>query len=204
MHQNGYVKLPPGKLANAVTWLEIADPAPAGVAPPAGMSLRRLGPADAALFHKLYRDIGSDWLWAGLVAKGEAELAQRLARPDLSNFAAMAGDQPVGLLELEFAEDAAEVVYFGFIPTFVGKGAGRWLMDEAKRIARDKHTRRLWLHTCNFDHPGALAFYGKQGFAVTDVGYEIMDDPRASGLLPADAAPHVPFIPPASSPPRPR
>jgi GNAT superfamily N-acetyltransferase len=204
MHQNGYVKLPPGKLANAVTWLEIPDPAHTGIAPPAGMSLRRLRSGDAALFHKVYRDIGRDWLWAGLVDKSLAELATRLARSDLASFAAISGDEPAGLLELEFTDDSAEVVYFGIVPALVGKGVGRWLMDEAKRISREKHARRLWLHTCNFDHPGALAFYRRQGFSVTAVGYEIMDDPRASGLLPQDAAPHVPFIPPASSPPRPR
>ncbi len=204
MHQNGYVKLPPGKLANAVTWLELIDPAPVGIAPPAGMRLQRLTPDDSALFHRLYREIGRDWLWAGLIDKSESQLAARLARTDLASFAAIADNDAIGLLELEFADDAAEIVYLGVHPARVGKGVGRWLMDEAKRIAQGNAARRLWLHTCNFDHPGALAFYRSQGFAVTAVGYEIMDDPRALGLLPKDAAPHVPFIPPASAPPRPR
>jgi GNAT superfamily N-acetyltransferase len=194
MHENGYVILPPGKLANAVIWLEIIDPAPQGISAPAGLAMRRLGPADAALFHKLYRDIGRDWLWAGLVAKSEAEIAERLSTPGLASFAAEADGVPAGLLELETTPEGVEVVYFGFAPAFIGKGAGAWLMDEAKRAARESGAKRLWLHTCSFDHPKAPAFYKRQGFRIYAAGYEIMDDPRLLGLLPRDAAPHVPLI----------
>ncbi len=194
MHENGYVILPPGKLANAVTWLEIMDPAPQGIAAPPGLAMRRLGASDAALFHQLYRDIGRDWLWAGLIDKSEGEIAARLQRPDLASFAAEADGQPAGLLELETTADGMEVVYFGFAPAFIGRGAGAWLMDEAKRIARESGARRLWLHTCNFDHPKAPAFYQRQGFRIYAAGYEIMDDPRLLGLLPRNAAPHVPLI----------
>jgi GNAT superfamily N-acetyltransferase len=194
MHTNGYHILPPGKLANAVTWLEIIRPELANVPPPAGMALRRLGPEDANVFHALFRDIGRDWLWAGLIDKSEAEIAARLARTDLVSCAALAYGRPVGMLDMEVSADGMEVVYFGFVPAFVGKGAGAWLMDEAKRLAREAGVRRLWLHTCNFDHPRAVAFYKRQGFRIYAVGYEIMDDPRALGLLPRDAAPHVPFL----------
>jgi GNAT superfamily N-acetyltransferase len=196
MHANGYRILPPGKLANAVTWLEIDAPRPAGVAAPMGFALRRLRPPDAALFRRLFRQVGKDWLWAGLIAKSEAEIAERLARSDLAAYAAEADGTAVGLLEVETTADGMEVVYFGFVPSFTGRSAGAWLMDEAKRLARDAGASRLWLHTCNFDHPKAVAFYKRQGFRIYAVGYEIMDDPRALGLLPRDAAPHVPFVEP--------
>jgi GNAT superfamily N-acetyltransferase len=194
LHADGYVKLPPGKLANAVTWLELDDPSPAGIAAPEGLALRRLGPADAVAFHALYRAVGTDWLWAGLIGNSESEIAARLARPDIMSFAAEVDRAGVGMLDLEVAGTAAEVVYFGFVPAFTGKGAGVWLMDEAKRIVREAGLKRLWLHTCNFDDPRALPFYRKQGFRITSVGYEIMDDPRVLGLLPKTAAPHVPLV----------
>jgi ribosomal protein S18 acetylase RimI-like enzyme len=193
MHKNGYVKLPPGKLANAVTWLEIVAPRPAGVAPPGGMTLRKLGPADAALFHRLYRDIGRDWLWSAFIAQSEAEIAARLGRADILSCAAQAAGELIGMLDMEITAEGLEIVNFGFAPAFTGKGAGAWLMDEAKRLCAEAGVPRLWLHTCNHDHPKALAFYRRQGFHITAVGYEVMDDPRASGLLPRDAAPHVPL-----------
>ncbi len=194
MHQNGYVQLPPGKLANAVTWLEIAAPRPEGLPSKDGLKLRRLGPRDAGAFRALYRAVGCDWLWAGLLARGEAEIALRLARPEVISFAADAGGEAVGMLDIEISGEGAEVVYFGFVPAWTGKGHGAWLMDEAKRLAQAAGQRRLWLHTCTFDHPGAVAFYRRQGFSIYAVGYEVMDDPRLAGLLPRDAAPHVPLL----------
>lgn len=194
MHQNGYVQLPPGKLANAVTWLEVLAPAPSGLAAPDGLALRRLGPRDAELFQTLYRDIGQDWLWAGLIDKSAGDIALRLSRPDILSFVAETAGRPVGMLDLEVSGSGAEVMYFGFLPSWTGRGAGAWLMDEAKRLSQAAGQRRLWLHTCNFDHPRAVAFYRRQGFTVYATGYEIMDDPRALGLLPRDAAPHVPMV----------
>ena len=49
------------------------------------------------------------------------------------------------------------------------------------------------LNTCTLDHPAALAFYQKRGFAITHSEVDIVDDPRLVGLLPRDAAPHVPL-----------
>jgi GNAT superfamily N-acetyltransferase len=193
MSKNGYIKLPPGKLANAVTWLEIADPRPEGVLAPAGLALRKLGPGDAVLFHRMYRDIGRDWLWAGLAAASEAAIAARLGRPDILSFAVLDAGVAAGMLDMELSADGVEIVYLGFIPGWIGRGAGSWLIDQARGIAAEAGGR-LWLHTCNFDHPQALAFYRRQGFRVTNVGYEIMDDPRLLGLLPMDAGPHVPLI----------
>jgi ribosomal protein S18 acetylase RimI-like enzyme len=194
MTRNGYVKLPRGKLVNAVVWLEIAAPRPAGLAAPAGMALRMLGPRDAALFHRLYREIGRDWLWSAFVGMSEADIAARLARADIASGIAEADGAAVGMLDMELTGEGLEIVYFGLVADFIGRGAGAWLMDEAKRIAAEMQVRRLWLHTCHYDHPKALAFYRRQGFRIIDLGYEIQDDPRADGLLPRDAAPHVPVV----------
>jgi hypothetical protein len=53
---------------------------------------------------------------------------------------------------------------------------------------------RLWVHTCTLDHPGALAFYVRSGFRPYRRQVEVADDPRLSGALPRNAAPHVPII----------
>jgi GNAT superfamily N-acetyltransferase len=196
---NGYTKLPPGKIANSVTWLELTDLSPRDIAAPVGFSLRQLSSQDAALHRKLYRAVGTPWLWAGLISKSEADIAAYLAREDILSFVAFDGDTPVALLDLDAAqkdatETGVEVSYFGFIPSHTGKGAGAWLMAEAVRITAENGANRLWLHSCNFDHPGAVAFYARQGFRIYAQGFEIMDDPRHVGLMPKDAAQHVPMM----------
>jgi hypothetical protein len=53
---------------------------------------------------------------------------------------------------------------------------------------------RVWLHTCSFDHPAALAFYQRAGFRPFRRQIEIADDPRLDGTVPRSAAAHVPII----------
>ena len=192
---NGYYQLPPGKLANAVTWLELRDLAPQPVPAPEGFELRRLNAAEVFLHRSIYRTIGEPWLWSGLLQKSEAEMVDYLSDPLVQSYVVFDKDQPIGLLDLESdPEDGMEIVYLGVLPAYTGQGRGYWLMREAIRIARETGEQRLWLHTCNFDHPTALAFYQKQGFTIYAQGFEIMDDPRHDGLMPKASAPHVPFL----------
>jgi GNAT superfamily N-acetyltransferase len=191
---NGYYQLPPGKMANAVTWMELTDLSRPVEPAPDGYVLRRLGREDATLHRKLYRDIGEPWLWSGLLMKSKGEMEAYLADPKVLSFAAFDGGKAIAMLDLEVSHEGIEIVYFGLAPAYTGKGAGGWLMAETIRITREAGQSRLWLHTCNFDHPRAISFYQKQGFAIYAQGFEIMDDPRRGGLLPKGAAPHVPRL----------
>jgi hypothetical protein len=65
-------------------------------------------------------------------------------------------------------------------------------MNHAQSIAWAAPIERFWLHTCTLDHPGAIAFYRRSGFAPYKLGVEIADDPRLTGALPRDAFPDVP------------
>ena len=44
------------------------------------------------------------------------------------------------------------------------------------------------------DHPSALGFYRAQGFVPFARAVETFPDPRLTGHLPRDAAPHVPLL----------
>jgi GNAT superfamily N-acetyltransferase len=191
---NGYYQLPPGKMANAVTWMELKDLLRPAEPAPAGFTLRQLRKADATLHRKLYRDIGEPWLWSGLLMKGKSEMEAYLADAKVLSFAVFENSKAIGMLDLETSHEGVEIVYFGLAPAHTGMGAGGWLMAETIRIVREAGHSRLWLHTCNFDHPKAIVFYQKQGFAIYAQGFEIMDDPRRDGLLPKSAAPHVPRL----------
>jgi hypothetical protein len=50
------------------------------------------------------------------------------------------------------------------------------------------------VHTCTLDHPAALGFYRRHGFVPTKRTIETFPDPRLLGVLPADAAPHIPCL----------
>lgn len=67
-------------------------------------------------------------------------------------------------------------------------------MTAALEHAWKPDTRRVWLHTCTFDHPGALRFYRKCGFEPYQRGLEIFNDPRLNGTLARTAAAEVPLL----------
>ncbi len=193
---DGYTDLPVGKLATLVTYLAMtAPPDRAPAKAPADVAIHPFTP-DRESYRALFRAIGEDWLWTGRLRLSDEALDALLADPGFERFALFEDDRPIGLLELDFrAQDACELAYFGLVGDAVGKGKGRFLMDFAILRAFARPISRFFVHTCNFDHPGALAFYRRSGFTPYKLAIEIMDDPRHEGLLPEGAAAHVPFIP---------
>jgi GNAT superfamily N-acetyltransferase len=59
-----------------------------------------------------------------------------------------------------------EIVYFGLLPRFVGRGLGGQLLTAAVQRAWQRTTVRVWLHTCTLDHPRAVANYLARGFRL--------------------------------------
>ena len=99
------------------------------------------------------------------------------------------------MLELDFRRaGVAEISFFGFVTELTGKGHGGWLMAHALSIGWRKDIERMWVHSCTLDHPGALGFYRRHGFAPFERAIETFADPRLAGILPRDAASHIPLL----------
>ncbi len=197
--ENGYFQLPPGRIANAVTWMERTGNTPIGVGAPAEFATHKLTGAEFSRYRRLFAAVGEPWLWSGHLIHPESALRARLESPAYEMHAATLAGRDVGILELDFSaqsegETGAEITFFGLMPGEGRRGFGRALMNTAIALALARGVERLWLHTCNFDDPAAIPFYTACGFAVYAQGFEIMDDPRVQGLLPAHAAPHVPML----------
>ncbi|MFN0264557.1 GNAT family N-acetyltransferase [Tepidamorphus sp. 3E244] len=194
---NGLTELPHGMIASIATMLEMKAP-PKGFAPmrsPFGYSLERLKGADVDRYLTLYRDIGGPWLWYSRLILPEDELRAILDDPRVEAYAMTGGGRDVGILELDNrVSGETELAFLGLTPKRVGAGFGRYLMSEAINRAFMRGIRRLWVHTCTLDHPKAIDFYKASGFEPYAIGIEIADDPRVTGLLPRDTAPHVPII----------
>ena len=81
-----------------------------------------------------------------------------------------------------------ELAYCGLLPSHLNQQLGgtllRYGIDQAFRHNPD----RVWLHTCNLDHPNAVAIYEHLGFSIYDREEVIIDDPRAIGLIPKHVA----------------
>jgi GNAT superfamily N-acetyltransferase len=192
--------VPPGQIATIVTSLEMTAPPRPQPAPPSPLQLARWTAPALAKYRALFRRIGEPWLWFSRLVMGDAELEGIIHNPHVEIFAVT--DRrgiEVGILELDFREAAtAELSFLGLIPELAGKGHGRWLMARALGLAWRPGIERVWVHTCTLDHPSALGFYRAQGFVPFTTAVEIFADPRLAGVLPREAAPHVPLLDPAS------
>lgn len=202
---SGYTDLPPGKVAMIVTYLEMrARPLTRPVSRP-DLSLLRLPEPDPDAYRRLFRRIGDDWLWFGRLEADDRDLSALLTRPGYEVHVCQKRgvEDPVGLLELDFTGGSqVELAYFGLVPEEIGNGAGRWLMNEAlARVWSRPGVERLFVHTCTADSPQALGFYRASGFTPYKRAIEIADDPRLTGLLPREAAGHVPVIAPGGTEP---
>ena len=91
-------------------------------------------------------------------------------------------------------EGEIELVQFGLMPEFIGQGLGKHLLQWTIDKAWSYRPRRFWLHTCTLDHPNALGFYQRTGFAPYERKVEVYDDPRSLGITRRDAAPRVPLL----------
>ena len=193
---DGYYDLPRGTLPNVVTFLEMHACPPARPDPPnVRARLRRVEHPERAWYRALYHHVGDAYLWYSRLALDDDGLQAVIGDPRVEIYAVHCDGRDEGVLELDFrASEACEIAYFGLADALVGRGIGRWLMNRTLEIAWAHPIRRLWVHTCTLDHPGALPFYMRSGFIPYKRQLEFARDPRLVGLVPRDAAPQVPMI----------
>ena len=192
-----YTPVPTGQIATIVTSLEMTAKPPLRPMPQTELQLKRWEAPSPEKYRALYRRVGEPWLWFSRLIMADAELTAIIHDPKVKIWAVtdLRGVE-VGILELDFREERqCEISFFGLIPELNGKGHGRWLMAMALQLGwAGEGVERLWVHTCTLDAPSALGFYRKSGFLPYQRQIETFADPRLSGHLPMDAAPHLPVI----------
>lgn len=193
LNLDGYTDLPAGKIAAVVTYLEMPERLAALPAEP--LPLRPVPTPDITWYRGLYARIGLDWLWTSRLAMADAALAAILHDPGNALFVAEGATGDIGIVELDRRNpEDVEISFFGLVPQATGQGLGPRMMAAALHEAWRPETRRVWLHTCTLDHPGALTFYRRCGFAPYRRAIEVLDDPRVTGRIPREAAPRIPVI----------
>jgi GNAT superfamily N-acetyltransferase len=196
MLTNGYHSIPSGKLANVQTFLEMRERPELPLAPESTQwRLERLSKPDLARYRAVVHRVGDEYLWGARLSMTDEQLADFLADPRVEAYILTTDHGDEGVLELDFrVQGECELTLFGVASRLLGTGAGRWLINRGIEIAWSHPIGRFWLHTCTLDHPNALAFYQRSDFRPFKRDVEIYDDPRVTGLVRRDAAPHVPIL----------
>jgi len=116
----------------------------------------------------LYRLVGEDWEWTDKQSWSADDWKAYAENDNLRTWVAYFRGSPAGYYELQQQPGGnVEIAYFGLAPKFIGRGFGGYRLTHAIRSAWDwEGTRRVWVHTCTLDHPGALHNYQARGLKI--------------------------------------
>lgn len=132
-----------------------------------GLEIRQAEVPSPEFNRFLYTAVGGDWHWIDRLNWTYDQWLESAGRPELETWVAHISGTPAGYFELEQqSEGDIEIVHFGLLPQFIGKGLGGHLLTVATERAWQMGASRVWVHTCTLDHPGALDNYRARGFRV--------------------------------------
>lgn len=157
-------------VATKTTYLEMLA-APEGAADPPREDLsvsRKVRPTVEEYLY-LYNSVGRDYQWIdrNLMAPDELEVILRNELIEVHELSV--GDRSAGFAELDRRRDQqVELAYFGLFPEFIGQGIGKYFLQWVVERAWSYQPRRVWVHTCDLDHPAALPNYQRAGFQIYD------------------------------------
>ena len=180
-------RIPRGKLEMVITHLEMTSRPVRPHAPHRGekLALMRAEQPTASFYRFLYNTVGGPWLWYERRRMDDEQLLSIIRDSRVEIYVLYVGGVPAGYSELDCREDdEVELAFFGLLPEFIGRGLGHYLLDWSVDQAWSKRPSRVWVHTCNFDHPKAVVVYQQAGFVPYHQEVEIIDDPRRKGAMP--------------------
>ncbi len=134
-------------------------------APRDGLSVLHARTPSVPYYRFLYSAVGEDYHWLSRRKLSDAELATVIHDPQNELHVLHVDGSPAGFAELDRRQpDEIELVQFGLMSDFIGRGLGKWFLQWTIDKAWDYQPKRFWLHTCTLDHAAALPVYTKAGF----------------------------------------
>ncbi len=151
-----------------VTYLQMFARPDRVVPPPRdGLLVLHVKRPSVAYYRFLYHFVGGPWQWQSRKKLSDDELARVLGDARNEAHVLHVDGSPAGFVEFDrHTENEIEIVQFGLMPEYIGQGLGRYFLWWAVEKAWSYAPSRLWLHTCDLDHPNAIPNYLKAGFVV--------------------------------------
>jgi len=117
-------------------------------------------------YRKYYYGVGEKYFWLDRMVMPDDELYQKInaSNVDICIFYVKGG--VAGYIEFVKEKKFIEVLYFGLLPDFIGKGLGKYFLHWVIAQAWSYQPQWIQLNTCTLDHPNALDTYKKAGFNV--------------------------------------
>lgn len=170
----------PGRTLKArITELATETLPPRREHPPVGekVALMRVTAMTPAFCAWLYEQVGRPHHWF-VRRNASAEALAALINSGTREFWVLnVGGCPAGFFELDLSAqpDTVDIALLGLIPSFLGRGFGRFLTSEAIFAAFAHQPRQVTIETNTLDSPRALVLYQKLGFRPVGSRVELVE-----------------------------
>lgn len=147
-----------------VTFLEMHEPGEFPV-PLKGTGFELLPkPVSVNEYRKYYYGVGEKHFWLDRMVMPDEELFGKINAGNVDIFVFYVNKEVAGYIEFVKEQKFVEILYFGLMPAFIGKGYGKYFLQWVIAKAWSYHANWIQLNTCTLDHPNALGTYKKAGF----------------------------------------
>ena len=121
-------------------------------------------PVSVNKYRKYYYGVGEKHFWLDRMVMPDEELFEKINHINVDIFLFYTNNEVAGYIEFVKEEKNVEILYFGLMPSFIGKGYGKYFLQWVIAKAWSYEPEWIQLNTCTLDHPHALGTYKKAGF----------------------------------------
>ena len=147
-----------------VTFLEMYEPKELPVSLQSTHFGLLLNPIPVNEYRKFYYGVGEKHSWLDRMVMPDEELFDKINARNVDIFLFYVNNEVAGYIEFVKEEKYVEILYFGLMPAFIGKGYGKYFLQWVIAKAWSYKPEWIQLNTCSLDHPNALRTYKKAGF----------------------------------------
>jgi GNAT superfamily N-acetyltransferase len=134
--------------------------------------------------------VGGPWYWRDRLVWTDDELDAYLSARNVYVWSLSVAGQTAGYFELQHhANGTVEIMYFGLVSSYMGRGLGGWLLTRASEEAFALGGRRVILNTCTLDAPQALPNYLARGYTIVREEKYLLELPERAPLDVCAASP---------------
>ena len=132
-------------------------------------SIDLVDPIDFKINKFFYKNIGKKHRWTDRLVWSDNDWIKYVSNKKVETYILKINNDLAGYFELIFHSEIKEIeiAYFGLLEEYQNKRIGGHLLSEAiKKSFLNEEIKRVWVHTCTFDHKNALNNYLARGMTI--------------------------------------
>ena len=132
------------------------------------LKVKLLKKIDFNLNKFFYKQIGQNHRWTDRLSWNDNMWVNYVSDQSVNTFVLMHNKNLAGYFERIYNKQSNEfeIAYFGILHEYRNKKFGAYLLSKAIELSFKDGAKRVWVHTCTFDHKNAIKNYLSRGMKI--------------------------------------